>query len=89
MPTVTCGVGAWITGPTSTPRVPQQYPSAALQSIETTAAHPTVWRAYFPADVVAYLVSINNSKGYVTNYYLDLVVGFIDNKCTVQCFDVQ
>ena len=56
-----CG-GALIPGPKAVPRTHQLQPSAAATSPEPTGAHPIVWRARFPADITAQLVSWVNQK---------------------------
>ena len=82
-----CG-GVWIPVLTSIPRVPQQYPSASLQSTDPNAAHPTVWRAHFLEDVVSNMVSFDNPKDSVTNSSLELAGSIPHNKCATQCFGV-
>ena len=60
-----------------------------MQSTETTAAHPIIWRAYFPADVFTNLVSFDNPRGSVANYNLELAGGILHNECYAQCFDMR
>ena len=61
-----CG-GVALPGPTAKPRILLPHPSAAWPSPNPIVAHPVVWRAPFPKDVVDSLVSSTNSQGTVNN----------------------
>ena len=48
-------------GPTAVPRTPQLQPSAAAIYPEPAGAHPILWRAHFPAVIIAQMVSWGNT----------------------------
>ena len=83
-----CG-GVVLPGPTAVPRTLPPQPSAARPAQGEPAAHPIVWRASFPPDIVQALVSWTNPTGTVNNSDLELAGGIIHHDCVAQCFDVR
>ena len=76
-------------GPMAIPRVLLSQTSTERPYPNPTAAHPVVWRAPFPKDVVESLVSWENPQGTIDNSELELTGGILHSDCVSQCFLVM
>ena len=71
--------GVLIPGPTAVTRAWTTSPTLS----------PVVWRAQFPADITADLVSRRNPHGSITNSDLELGGSLVHHEAAVQCFDLR
>ena len=82
-----CG-GVLLPGPGAIPRALPHQPATARPA-HPGSAHPIIWRATFPPDIVASLVSSANPSGSVTNSDLELAGGILQHDCAAACFDIR
>jgi hypothetical protein len=73
--------GALLPGPTAIPRM--------WDGEASSGSHPVVWRATFPPDITASLVSWANPAGTITNSDLELAGSLAHHDAAVQCFDLR
>ena len=67
--------------PTVMTWTPQHQPITATTHPDPSGAHPIVWRAHFPADITAQLVSWVKPEGKATNSDLDMEGSVIYHAC--------
>lgn len=72
--------GVLLPGPTAVPRAWQAAPSPLS---------PIVWRAQFPPDITADLVSRTHPHGLITNSDLELAGSLLQHEAAAQCFDIR
>ena len=81
-----CG-GSVLPGPTAVPWTSQPQPSTVATSMKPAGTHPIVWRAHFPTDIIAQLVSWGNPEVQFTNSDLELVGSVLHNICMADFLD--
>ena len=82
-----CG-GAVLPVPTAVPWTPQYQPSSAATSQDPAIANPILWRAHFPADITAQLVSWGNPEVQITKIDLYMSGSGVHHAGMVDCFNI-
>ena len=73
--------GVLLPGPTAISR--------SWDNHEPSGSHPVIWRATFPPDITASLVSWENPAGAITNSDLELAASLVHHEAAAQCFDLR
>ena len=75
-------------GTRSVPRFLQQQTRSYLPSLYPSTAHPIIWRAHFPSDVVRNLITWDNPQGKFIKSDLELTTSVLHHDCIAYFSDV-
>ena len=75
-------------GTRSVPRFLQKQTRSYLPSLYPSAAHPIIWRAHFPSDVVRNLITWDNPQGKFIKSELELLTSVLHHDCIAYFSDV-